>query len=617
MTLPISWRPLRLAVFVLVCSSLIATAQVTAPAAAPVRDPYRAGMAAAARGRFADAARLLEQVPPTHPEYAQAMAVLGGRIYAESLGRARDGLPFVRKAYDVAPTNREVVLAYLRTHVLAGVLFDPKDIARERPRSVAPEYAFLVTKPALDGKSKTFPRAQLEADLDYLEHVLTKCFAYLELRPVDYRAALDAIRLSLDDETPLNTFELSLTKLITLFCDGHARIQRPLPLLVPGGCAPFVAGSDRGRVFLATPNGNAFLDPKHPYVIAMDGRPIADWMKVAGYVVVKESPQSHRRGVLSTLAWVNYLRAELGLPRPNTLTLQLESEDGRKRAERQVTLQPRPARPLDFPRGDSRRLGEFGYLRLAQMTPSPQMRSSLDDWMGKFRDTKGLILDVRGNMGGTKDILFTLFPYFMKPDAPMRIVEMTTYRLPMTLPRPNPGGLAGSATSGQTAGSSYWKTEEQRRQVTEFIQGFRPAWTPPAGKFSEWHALGLDARVNPRAYYYDKPVVVLQDSGTFSAGDIFVGAFEDHPNTTQIGSPTGGGNGLMENYQLPNTRIGLVLCWSAKLRPNGRPYDGVGIAPDVLLEATPEDLLGKSDSVLDAAVRHLEEKVRTVPIPAR
>ena len=111
--------------------------------------------------------------------------------------------------------------------------------------------------------------------------------------------------------------------------------------------------------------------------------------------------------------------------------------------------------------------------------------------------------------------------------------------------------------------------------------------------------------MNPRAYFYEKPLIILQDSGTFSAGDIFLGAFKGLDNTTLMGMPSGGGNGWRDSYWLPNTKLGIVLCQSAKFRPTGEPYDGMGVPPDVEMEALPEDILGKSDTVLDAAVKRL------------
>ena len=69
---------------------------------------------------------------------------------------------------------------------------------------------------------------------------------------------------------------------------------------------------------------------------------------------------------------------------------------------------------------------------------------------------------------------------------------------------------------------------------------------------------------------------------------------------------SGGGNGKMSSYTLPNSRLPITLCETAKFRPNGKAYDGLGVAPDVLMLATPEDILGKSDTVLKAALERLE-----------
>jgi C-terminal processing protease CtpA/Prc len=89
---------------------------------------------------------------------------------------------------------------------------------------------------------------------------------------------------------------------------------------------------------------------------------------------------------------------------------------------------------------------------------------------------------------------------------------------------------------------------------------------------------------------------------------------KDHPNTTQMGTPTGGVNSLMESYRLPNTGLLLVVGWSAKFRPNGKLYDGTGIPPDIFMAATPQDLVGETDTVLDAAVRRLKENGGTNPM---
>jgi len=79
----------------------------------------------------------------------------------------------------------------------------------------------------------------------------------------------------------------------------------------------------------------------------------------------------------------------------------------------------------------------------------------------------------------------------------------------------------------------------------------------------------------------------------------------------KFGTATGGGNGQVESCRLPNTGLGVVLCWSAKFRGNGRLYDGAGITPDIVMEATPQDHFGQSETVLDAAVKRLESGSKT------
>ena len=568
----------------------------------PVLDPYREGMRALQRGDAEEGSRLLSQMPQDHPEYARTMAMLGWQVYAEGLGEPKRGLPFVKKAYEVAPTDRQVVRSYIKTHVLSGVLFDPAAIARERKKDIAAEHKFLVTKPELR-EAKLVSRKDLEEDLDYLEHVLMKCFSYLELRPVDYQGALDAIRGSLDEETSLNQFRLQLAKLISLFCDGHARLASPPSQYMPRGYAPFVAGSYKDRAYLV--DGKSFVDPKHPYVTSIDGRPIAEWLEVASYTVVKESPQWRLRQSLQMLGYVNYIRAELGLPAKETILLELESKNRKSSRKLEVEVARRPQREAEFPEGNSRRIGEVGYIRLPQMTGSSRFLAQLNQLMRQFKDTRGMIIDVRGNPGGSKNILLTLMPYFLKPGDPMRIIEFSAYRKPMELPKPMPDGFNMSSMSAQPVTSSHWKTEDQRKYIGDAIKAFKPTWVLPEGKFSDFYVLAFDSTMNPEAYYYEKPLIILQDSGSFSASDIFLGGFKGLPNTTLMGTASGGGNGWMDSYTLPKTGLEVVLCQTAKFRPSGEPFDGLGVPPDVVMEATPRDRMGKSDSVLDAALLRL------------
>ena len=139
----------------------------------------------------------------------------------------------------------------------------------------------------------------------------------------------------------------------------------------------------------------------------------------------------------------------------------------------------------------------------------------------------------------------------------------------------------------------------------EFLEGFRPEWTLPAGRFSDWHVLVLDPGDNPGAYRYEGGVVVLMDEGCFSATDIFLGALAELPGVTLLGRPSGGGSARSRQFTLPNSGLTVQLASMASFRPDGRLYDGRGIEPDVVVHPAAEDFLGRGDRQLDAALELL------------
>jgi C-terminal processing protease CtpA/Prc len=220
--------------------------------------------------------------------------------------------------------------------------------------------------------------------------------------------------------------------------------------------------------------------------------------------------------------------------------------------------------------------------------------------MHSFRDTQGLIIDVRGNGGGSRDALRTLFPYFMKPDHLPRVANVAKYRL-------QPGDPAG-AKEGYLANRylfpitySGW-TNADREAIRRFAAQFKPQWDPPEGAFSDWHYMLLHPFDADQHYHYDRPVVLLIDSHCFSATDIFVGAFNGWPNVTLLGTPTGGGSGRSQVHVLPNSQVAVQLSTMASFQPNGQLYDGNGIAPARIAKPSLDDLLGKSDSLREKAV---------------
>jgi C-terminal processing protease CtpA/Prc len=98
--------------------------------------------------------------------------------------------------------------------------------------------------------------------------------------------------------------------------------------------------------------------------------------------------------------------------------------------------------------------------------------------------------------------------------------------------------------------------------------------------------------------------VVLIDSDCFSATDVVAGALRGLPRVTLLGRATAGGSGRAQTHRLPSG-LRVRLSTMASFQPDGTPYDGVGIAPDIAVEPAATDFLGRTDRVLDAALARL------------
>jgi hypothetical protein len=598
-------RRLALCVLLLATSCLL-PAQVARAAAAQDNDAYAKGMSALRRGEVAQAVEALALVPTNHPRFLEAM-VRGGETLAEQAGRADLGLPLVGRAYRLAPDAQEVAYAWARVQLLARTNLTVPATARAHPAEVPAEFKWIADGPHFADSSRKISRRRLEADLDHLETMIANGYSYAERRKVDWRAALDAVRASLDPETPVNTFRFRLQRALTVFGDPHSALRGTPTNFLPRGYLPFIpVAHTQSRVLALRPDRREFLDAECPFVTALDGKPVEEWLRIAGYDTPQASPQFRRQLTVAGLTRVNYIRSELGLPANAEVRIALTSADGKK--TRQLTL-PLPAqfRPSRDPlsRATNRVIDGVGYLRIPQMSQERRDVEAVNEAMTRFRDTRGLIIDVRGNGGGSQDILRELMPYFMPGNAPMRVVNVAAYRVPVKFTHVPKDGFLPAYRSLHPVTHGIW-TAPERAVILDFLRDFKPDWPLPAGLFSEWHVMGISPGTNPKAFRYGRPAIILSDAGCFSATDNFLGAFKGLSGVTIMGTKSGGGSGRMASYVLPNSRLPLTLCQMASFRHTGQLYDGAGVEPDVVVEAKETDhLVGGGDSVLEAALKAL------------
>ncbi len=114
----------------------------------------------------------------------------------------------------------------------------------------------------------------------------------------------------------------------------------------------------------------------------------------------------------------------------------------------------------------------------------------------------------------------------------------------------------------------------------------------------EWH-------IHPEGDYINKPVVVLTDRYTISAGERSVMAFKTLPNVTVIGDTTNGAHGTMIGRELANGWYYSLVPQKVELF-DGKSYEGIGLAPDIYSKNTLAEISSGIDNTLQTAIDELK-----------
>jgi hypothetical protein len=107
---------------------------------------------------------------------------------------------------------------------------------------------------------------------------------------------------------------------------------------------------------------------------------------------------------------------------------------------------------------------------------------------------------------------------------------------------------------------------------------------------------------------YTRPVVCLIGPGTVSSGENLVQMLRSLPNVTLVGLPTRGASGNPRPFPISNTPLVVYFSRWVDMLPNGETFEGVGILPDVPVEATPADYI-VADPTLEQGLATLREKI--------
>lgn len=192
-----------------------------------------------------------------------------------------------------------------------------------------------------------------------------------------------------------------------------------------------------------------------------------------------------------------------------------------------------------------------GYLFLSDFH-GDYLVNEFPEIIAYFKDTKGLIIDIRQKRGGDYQTVLGIIRWFIKSpiDPPNLYILGQQLEQPVIIPQ--------------------------------------------------------------STFIYDKPIYVLINGSTFSAGEVTTEILKQLPNVTAIGDTTGGGGVASSNsppaargeYMLPSGRQ-VYIGTGYITRYDGQPFEWNGIPPDIRIEQTETDILNGRDRILEYAIDNL------------
>ncbi len=133
----------------------------------------------------------------------------------------------------------------------------------------------------------------------------------------------------------------------------------------------------------------------------------------------------------------------------------------------------------------------------------------------------------------------------------------------------------------------------------------------PMGRFVRRSGVDENLRASPGLVgaRYSGPVAVLVATASGSSSEIFAHAMQEQKRGTVFGSRTSGAVLGADTGPLPG---GGELQVSVRdyLAADGTRLEGAGVTPDIVIEATVDDLRAGRDPVLQAALAHLARQTR-------
>lgn len=469
--------------------------------------------------------------------------------------------------------------------------------------------------------------AQALEDIQEFQQILQERSSYVQLSAYDYQKALDVLKKKVSgrkDSMAIHMLTHELAQIMAEIGDRHSSVknewlskaehpgyslQLPFTLAPLDGKALALKQTDSSGKY-------SYWHPDFPYVQSINEVEVHELMDSLAYKPKKAPEAARFTRSLAELQRTGrlYFRNNLEVPevvevvfsngkteKVETLSLVEQRLDYFQEVEKQTAVLAREIEQGEFQRMTRILEGNIAYVALPRMYDFESvkgLKTHLDAAFETFRHTKALIIDLRFNPGGTRDLIQQFAAYII-PKAQSPWVANVAY---LRTAHKRPVYTSMTHRYLYTYDSDHLD-DAHRKAIDAFAKDFHTEKTFDTAAFSAAHYMVLESGGNP----YQQPVYLLVNEHSFSAATVFTSAFKGLPNVKIAGITTDGSSGNSQIIHLKNSNIRVRVSTMLSFQRNGKTLDGNGTPPDIYLPVKEAQLLKGKDMQLNALLERIME----------